>query len=101
MLEITERAEAELRRLLSTNRSDLRQGVRLRMLESGKLAMTIDVPHSGDTIIRRDGHPLLIVDGPLSPLLANRVLDPRPTEVGRATQYEFTLLRKTPEQGTV
>jgi hypothetical protein len=37
--------------------------------------MTIDVPHSGDSVIRRDNVPVLIVDGRLAIRLAQRVLD--------------------------
>jgi hypothetical protein len=37
--------------------------------------MTIDVPHTGDSIIRRDNLPVLIVDGRLATRLAQRLLD--------------------------
>ena len=75
MVQITERASAELRRLLTANSAAPQQGVRLRLNQAGDLAMTIDVPHSGDSIIRRDNLPVLIVDGRLSTRLARRVLD--------------------------
>src|SRR5690349_572755 len=75
MVQVTERASAELRRLLTNNFARPHQGVRLRLNEAGGLAMTIDVPHSGDSVIRRDNVPILIVDGRLSTRLASRVLD--------------------------
>jgi Fe-S cluster assembly iron-binding protein IscA len=75
MVQITERATAELRRLLTNNFARPQQGVRLRLNEAGCLAMTIDVPHSGDSVIRRDHIPILIVDGQLATRLARRVLD--------------------------
>ena len=75
MVQITERAAAELRRLLIDNFARPQQGVRLRLNQAGALAMTIDVPHSGDSIIRRDNLPVLIVDGRLATRLALRVLD--------------------------
>ena len=75
MVQITERASAELRRLLTDNSARPQQGVRLRLNEAGGLAMTIDVPHPGDSIIRRDHLPVLIVDGRLAARLAMRVLD--------------------------
>ncbi|MBV8717285.1 MAG: hypothetical protein JO020_22300 [Chloroflexi bacterium] len=75
MVQITERAGVELRRLLTDNFAQPQQGVRLRLNQAGGLAMTIDVPHSGDSIIRRDNQPVLIVDGRLSARLAQRVLD--------------------------
>jgi Fe-S cluster assembly iron-binding protein IscA len=75
MVQITERATAELRRLLTDNFARPQQGVRLRLNQAGDLAMTIDVPHSGDSIFRRDNLPVLIVDGRLTSRLAQRVLD--------------------------
>ena len=75
MVQITERASAELRRLLTDYFARPQQGVRLRLNEAGGLAMTIDTPHSGDSVIRRDNLPLLIVDGRLATRLAQRVLD--------------------------
>src|SRR5215831_20383382 len=75
MVQITERASAELRRLLIEHFARPQQGVRLRLDDAGDLAMTIDVPHSGDSVIRRDNLPVLIVDGRLAQRLAQRVLD--------------------------
>jgi Fe-S cluster assembly iron-binding protein IscA len=75
MVQITERASAELRRLLSDHFARPQQGVRLHLNPAGKLGMTIDVPHAGDSIIRRDNLPVLIVDGRLAARLAMRVLD--------------------------
>jgi Fe-S cluster assembly iron-binding protein IscA len=83
MVQITERATVELRRLLTDNFARPQQGVRLRVNQAGDLALTIDVPHSGDSIIRRDNHPVLIVDGRLAARLAQRVLDfPSPSGGG-------------------
>ena len=75
MVQITERASVELRRLLTDNLARPHQGVRLRLNQAGDLRMTIDVPHAGDSIIRRDNAPVLIVDGRLTVRLAMRVLD--------------------------
>src|SRR5207237_398414 len=75
MVQITERASAELRRLLTDHLARPQQGVWLRLNHAGDLAMTIDVPHTGDSVIRRDNLPVLIVDGRLAARLAQRVLD--------------------------
>jgi Fe-S cluster assembly iron-binding protein IscA len=75
MVQITERAGTELQRLLSEHFARPHQGVRLRLNQGGDLGMTIDVPHAGDSVIRRDHAPLLIVDGRLSASLSQRVLD--------------------------
>jgi Fe-S cluster assembly iron-binding protein IscA len=88
MVQITERAGTELQRLLSEHFARPQQGVRLRLDQGGGLGMTIDVPHAGDSVIRRDHAPLLIVDGRLAASLAQRVLDfPLPSEAKRG----FTL----------
>jgi len=81
MVQLTERAGTELRRLLVEHFARPQQGVRLRLGDAGQLAMTIDVPHAGDSVIRRDNVPVLIVDARLSTRLAARVLDfPPPSE---------------------
>jgi Fe-S cluster assembly iron-binding protein IscA len=87
MLVITERAADQLARLRSQNVPGIRQAVRLSMDRSGTLVMTIDVPHAGDTLVRRDQAVLLIVEGRLSLRLAGRVLD----VPGAAGGREFTL----------
>jgi Fe-S cluster assembly iron-binding protein IscA len=74
-MQITERASTELRRLLTDHLARPQQGVRLRLNDAGSLAMTIDIPHSGDSVIRRDNVPVLIVDGRIAVRLARRVLD--------------------------
>src|SRR5437016_713456 len=75
MVQVTERASTELRRLLTEHFARPQQGVRLRMNDAGGLRMTIDVAHAGDSVIRRDNMPVLIVDGRLATTLAQRVLD--------------------------
>src|SRR5207245_4505257 len=62
MVQLTERASTELRRLLTDHFARPQQGVRLRLNQAGGLAMTIDVPHSGDAIISRNNMLVLIVD---------------------------------------
>jgi Fe-S cluster assembly iron-binding protein IscA len=96
MVQITERATAELRRLLTNNFARPQQGVRLRLNEAGDLVMTIDVPHSGDSVIRRDNVPVLIVDGRLATRLARRLLD-YPAASGNG----FTLSWRPPQANSV
>jgi len=93
MVQITERASTELRRLLTDHFARPQQGVRLRLNEAGSLAMTIDVPHSGDSIIRRDNLPVLIVDARLGARLSERVLD---FPAGSGGGSGFTLRWRTP-----
>jgi Fe-S cluster assembly iron-binding protein IscA len=99
MVQITERASAELRRLLTDNFARQQQGVRLRLNQAGDLAMTIDVPHAGDSIIRRDNLPVLIVDGRLATRLAQRVLDfPSPSGAGFMLRWRQRLPDPTPDE---
>ena len=99
MVQITERASVELRRLLTDNLARPQQGVRLRLNEHGGLAMTIDVPHSGDSIIRRDNLPVLIVDGRLATRLAQRVLDfPASTRGGFTLAWRVLSPNSTPDE---
>ena len=99
MVQITERASAELRRLLTDNFARPQQGVRLRLNQAGDLAMTIDVPHSGDSIIRRDNLPVLIVDGRLAAQLAQRVLDfPAPSGGGFTLGWRAPLPNPTADE---
>ena len=99
MVQITERASAELRRLLTDNFARPQQGVRLRLNQAGDLAMTIDVPHSGDSIIRRDNLPVLIVNGRLAARLARRVLDfPSPSGGGFTLDWRAPLPNSRPEE---
>ena len=99
MVQITEKASAELRRLLTNNFARPQQGVRLRLNQAGDLAMTIDVPHSGDSIIRRDNLPVLIVDGRLTVRLAQRVLDfPSASGGGFTLRWRTPVPNPTPDQ---
>jgi hypothetical protein len=96
MVQLTERASVELRRLLTDNFARPQQGVRLRLNQAGDLAMTIDVPRSGDSIIRRDNLPVLIVDGRLTTRLAQRVLD-----FPSASGGGFTLRWRAPSPSSI
>jgi hypothetical protein len=98
-VQLTERAAEELQRLLRDNLAGPRQGVRLRLDREGHLAMTVDVPHLGDTVVRRGTTPLLIVDVRLADRLAPRVLDFPGRRHGRP-RSGFVLLWRTPTTST-
>ena len=57
--------------------------------------MSIEVPHIGDTIVRRDAAVLLILEGRLSERLAQRVLDCDTVQAGG--RPEFTLRCRAPQ----
>ena len=93
MLEITDRARVELKRLQQDNLAGPRQAVRLRACD-GKLSLTIDAPHPGDSLFRHEHALVLIVEQGLSASLAQRVLDfPGPAD--RGSRGGFTLYRWT------
>ena len=96
MVQLTDRASEQLERLLRDNLASARQGVRLRLDAAGRLTMTIDVPHLGDSVIRRGIAPLLIVDARLGDKLAPRVLD-FPRHADGRPQSGFVLGWRTPE----
>jgi hypothetical protein len=98
-VQLTERASEELQRLLLDNLASPRQGVRLRLDRDGHLAMTIDIPHLGDTVVRHGTTPLLIIDARIIDRLAPRVLDFARRTDGRL-QGDFVLLWRTPEATT-
>src|SRR5438105_10985873 len=93
MLDITARASTELQRLLQHNVARPHQAVRLRARDDGSLAMTIDVPHLGDSLFRREHALVLIVERGLSARLAQRVLDfpgPPDSSPGGFTLHPWT-----------
>jgi hypothetical protein len=92
VLEVSDRAAEELTRLLNQSMAVARQSVRLGLNVSGGLSMRIDTPHQGDTLVRRYDAVVLIVEGRLSPLLTNRVLDVLAGDVG--ARRHFTLRAK-------
>jgi len=97
-VQITERAGAELRRLLAENLARPQQGVRLRLNKDGGLTMAIDFPHAGDSVIRRDNVPVLIIDARLSAPLARRVLD-FPTQSQITRGFTLAWRRSAPDDG--
>ena len=98
-MQLTEGAAEELERLLRDNLAGPRQGVRLRLDAAGHLAMTIDVPHLGDSVLRHGTAPLLIIDARLADRLAPRVLD-YPRRADGRPQGGFVLRWRNPAATT-
>jgi hypothetical protein len=75
MLQITDDAKAELKRLLTT-KVDW-PGARLRLLErsSGALGLGIDIAAAGDKVVKYEGDELLVIDGGLADRLEKVLLD--------------------------
>jgi Fe-S cluster assembly iron-binding protein IscA len=75
MIRLTERAAYGLREILTANRTPSDQGVKLVPNESGGVAMTMDRPQEGDSVVDGGKRPLLIVDAAIAPRLEGIVLD--------------------------
>jgi hypothetical protein len=75
MVRITERAAVQLQGVLLGNNVLPGQGMRLAANATGGLAMTIDAPHEGDVVIRREETPVLIVARTVAARLTDAVVD--------------------------
>ena len=75
MIDITERAKRELKRILSDN-VDMPQG-RLRLIDrgQGKLGLGIDIEMRSDYVVEYDGSHLLVVEPTLATRLKGIILD--------------------------
>lgn len=75
MIRLTERAAYGLKEILTANRTPSDQGVKLVPNEAGGVAMTIDRPQEGDSVVDGGKRPLLIIDAAIAPRLEGIVLD--------------------------
>lgn len=82
MLQITDGAKAELKRLLATNVDW--PGARLRLMErsSGALGLGIDIAADGDRVVEYEGNELLVINGNLADRLERVLLDVDTTSDG-------------------
>jgi len=95
MIRLTERAEKGLQHILSSSGAPRGQAVKLLPDESGGIAMTIDLPAQGDSVVNGDSlpsgtvRPLLIVEASLARRLGDAVLD---LTKGNGTPPHFVLV---------
>jgi len=82
MINVTERAKVELKKLLDTNVDW--PGARLRLLErkSGSLGLGVDIDHKDDEFVEYDGQKLLIIENSLASKLDCITLDVDDTSGG-------------------
>jgi len=82
MINVTEQAKEELKRLLATSVDW--PGARLRLMDRGrgKLGLGIDIESEDDLVVVYDGDGLLIVDADLASRLSRITLDVDGTEEG-------------------
>ncbi|MDP9222394.1 MAG: hypothetical protein M3P18_00785 [Actinomycetota bacterium] len=93
MVRITERAATALQELLVTNEAPPDSGVRLAPNTRGDLSMSVDAPHAGDEVVRReeDASPVLIVDSAVIEDLQEMVVDYESAEDDHQTPGGFVL----------
>jgi Fe-S cluster assembly iron-binding protein IscA len=93
MVRVTERAATALQVLLATNAAPPDSGVRLAPNARGDLGMSVDAPHAGDEVVRReeDATPVLIVDSAVVEDLQEMVVDYESAEDDHQTPGGFVL----------
>ena len=97
MIRLTERAEKGLQEILSSSGALRGQAVKLLPDESGGIAMTIDRPVQGDSVVNADSlpsgnaGPLLIVEASLARRLGDAVID---FTKGNGTPPHFVLVEE-------
>jgi Fe-S cluster assembly iron-binding protein IscA len=93
MVQVTERAATALQELLATNEAPPDSGVRLAPNASGNFSISVDAPHAGDEVVRREGDPapMLIVDSAVVEDLVAMVVDYESAEDDHQTPGGFVL----------
>lgn len=89
MIQVTERAKEELKRVLSTDGIHTPRGVRRLSASSDKFVMRRDTEMPGDQIVKYKGTKVLLVEKSLATSLEGRTLDFQDTAEGR----QFVVLK--------
>jgi Fe-S cluster assembly iron-binding protein IscA len=82
MIEVTERAKQELKKILFEKVDDPLAGLRLTTDSQGQLGLSIDVEASGDKVVEYEGSKVLMVDEGLIDSLGGLTLDVEDTSEG-------------------
>ena len=83
MIQVTDRAAAELKRILVASHAPSELGVKLFPDATGDVGMTIAAPKEGDLVLDGEQKPLLIVDSAIVDRVDDAVLD-----LGRGKENE-------------
>jgi hypothetical protein len=75
MVQVTESATTELKRVLDSSQADQDRGLKLVPAGKGHVNLTIDKPQLGDDVVKDGERPLLIVDSSLARRLDRVVFD--------------------------
>jgi Fe-S cluster assembly iron-binding protein IscA len=82
MIEVTERAKQELKRILSDNVDNPLAALRLSATNEGGLGLSIDVEKTGDKVVECEDSKVLLVEEALADDLTGVTLDVEDTEEG-------------------
>lgn len=82
MINITERAKEELKRVWSANVNDPQVGFRLTPVEIGQYSLVPDREKEGDHVVEHEGAKVLLVDEKLIRILEGVTVDYRETSSG-------------------
>ena len=82
MIEVTERAKHELKKILSANVDNPLAGLRLSATEQNRLGLGLDIEASGDTVVEHEGSKVLMVEGELADGLRGISVDIEDTQDG-------------------
>jgi len=81
MIDVTERAKQELKKILSSKVDNPLAGLRLST-SGGQFAFSIDVEMPGDQVVEYEGSKVLLVEGELATRLEGHTLDIEDTADG-------------------
>lgn len=84
MLNVTEYARQELKKILSDKVDNPQAGLRLTASGSGQFGLGIDVEMPGDQVVVHEGSKVLLVEGELATQLEGHTLDFQDTDEGPA-----------------
>lgn len=82
MIEITDAAKTELKRILSENTQDPAMVLRLTATPDGSLGLMLDNAAEGDNVIEHEGIKVLVIEEELAGMMSGVNMDVEDTEEG-------------------
>ena len=82
MLDVTERARQELKKLLSANVDDPQMGLRLTTTDTGHFGLSVDTEAPDDQVVEHEGSKVLLVEQELVDQLEGVTIDVEDTPEG-------------------
>ena len=82
MIEVTQRAKQELKKLLHTKVDNPQARLRLTATEKGQLGLNIDIEKQDDQVVEHEGSKVLVVEDGLAAKLSGVTIDVQDTPEG-------------------